>query len=149
VGFLQHCRRHFMLERIVFLQTGSACSGTFILSTRSPTSFGCRTARCRLHNVALFEQTQYACESNEDTRTLSLSCNFLCTTVWANPQFCPDSWLDFYRPCVIMEFHVVAALLAISHTAHLALFLSCNNGNSNRVPLRTLLSNVPRYSVGT
>ena len=147
MGFLQQRRWHLIVVRIVFLQAGPACSGT-ILSIRSPTSFGCRSARCKLHNVALFEQTQYACESNEDTRILSLSCNFLCTTVWANPQFCPDSWLDLYWPCVIMEIHIVAALLAFSHAAHLALFLSCNNENSIRFPQGTLLSVIPRYSVG-
>ena len=136
-----------MVVRIVFLQLEAACSGT-MLSIRSPTSFGCRSARCKFDNVALFEQTQYAYENNEDTRIFSLSCNFLCTTVWANPQFCPDSWLDFYRPCVIMEIHIVAALLAFSHAAHLALFLSCNNENSIRFPQGTLLSVIPRYSVG-
>lgn len=147
MGFLQQRRWHLIVVRIVFLQAGPACSGT-MLSIRSPTSFGCRTARCRLHNVALFEQTQYACESNEGTRILSLSCNFLCTTAWANPLFCPDSWLDFYRPGVIMKFHIIAALLTFSHAAHLALFLSCNNGNSNLSRQAMLQSNFPRYSVG-
>ena len=135
-----------MVERIVFLHVGRACSETSTLSIRSPSLLDGPTP-CSLCSLVLNVQTRFSCQNIEDTRIFWLSCNFLCTTVWANPQFCPDSWLDFYRPCVIMKIHNTAALLAFSHAAHLALFLSCSNENSIRVPLRTSLSNVPRYNV--
>ena len=30
----------------------------------------------------------------------------LLTTVWTNPQFCPDIWLDLYGPGVLSELEL-------------------------------------------
>ena len=119
-----------------------------IVSIRSPSLLAGFYRLCTRYNWLVIVQTKFVYENNVDTRIFSLSCNFLFSTVWANPQFCPDTRSGLYWPCVIMKIHNAATFPTFSHAAHLALFLSCNNGNSNRVPLKTSLSNVPRYNVG-
>ena len=37
---------------------------------------------------------------------MGVSSNPLLATVWANPQFCPDIWLDLYGPGVLSKLEL-------------------------------------------
>jgi len=54
----------------------------------------------------------YYIEDN-DIFSRAVSSDPLLTTIWANPEFCPDSWLDFYWPSVGVEFQHLLAFLTI------------------------------------
>jgi len=72
------------------------------------------------NNVDHAEYCYTFCNSTFYTRITSLSyvsCDVLRSTIWANPEFCPDSRLDFYRPGIAVEFQQLVALFAIHATS--------------------------------